>query len=81
VATKFDLQLWLLDALKSLGGSGTVAQVCKSIWESHQQELMGSENLLYTWQYDVRWAALALRKDGKLAPIGKRGSPWRLPDH
>ena len=57
MATRNELDEWLVDALKALGGSGSIVKVCKHIWEEHEEELRKSGDLLYKWQYDVRWAA------------------------
>lgn len=68
-----------MEALEELGGSGSVLDVAKIVWRRHEPELRDSGDLFYTWQYDLRWAATALRKDGKLGE-STRGSrePWRL---
>lgn len=60
------LQLWVREALGTLGGKGTVVEVSRQIWLEHEQDLRGEGNRFFTWQYDVRWAADALRKQGKL---------------
>jgi hypothetical protein len=62
MATREDLDGWLIDALKSLGGRGSIVDLCKHVWEQHETELKNSDSLLYTWQYDVRWAANRLRR-------------------
>ena len=68
MATKTDLVDWLYDALRALGGSARIPEVCKYIWEQHENELRNSGDLFYTWQYDIRWAAYQLRKSGKMKP-------------
>lgn len=68
MATKYDLQQWVEDALRSLGGSGTVVDVARAIWERHEADLRNSGDLFYTWQYDMRWAAQALRDTGRARP-------------
>lgn len=78
MATKAGLTAWVLEALHALGGSGTVTQVCKFIWDHHRDELELSGDLLYTWQYDVRWAAQILRNDGVLAPSDPKDTRWRV---
>lgn len=79
MAAKDDLQDWVLQALGELGGSGSIVDVCKHIWEVHERELRNSGDLFYTWQYDVRWAAQRLRDDGRLQPAhGRRSGPWKL---
>jgi len=75
VATKHDLQAWVLEALDVLGGSGTVTEVSKQVWHRHEAELRESGDLFFTWQYDLRWAAKGLRDRRLLAPA-KRGGPW-----
>jgi hypothetical protein len=62
MATRDDLDSWVINALTELGGSGSITNVCKRIWEQHESELKGSGDLFYTWQYDVRWAANRLRQ-------------------
>ena len=52
---------WVLDALRSLGGKGTIVAICKWVWDNHQHDLQKQGELFYTWQYDIRWVALVLR--------------------
>jgi len=79
MTSKHVLRTWVVEALASLGGSGSVVEVSKVIWERHDGELRDAGDLFYTWQYDVRWAAQALRNEGTLvAAEGRRGGPWRL---
>jgi len=56
---------WVRDALRALGGSGTIVDVCKVIWREHERDLRASGDSFYTWQYDVRWAAYSLREAGE----------------
>lgn len=80
MATRDDLDDWVLDAVVRLGGEATVIEVAREIWHRHQAELESSGDLLYTWQYDMRWAAQRLRNDKKLrvAEECPRGR-WMLP--
>ena len=73
------LQEWVVDALRDLGGSGRIVDVLKTVWKHHQREIEGSGDMFYTWQYDIRWAAMSLRKSGRLrsATDTERGS-WEL---
>ena len=57
VATKPDLMDWVVEALRHLGGRAGVVQVSKQVWNTHAADLAASEDLFYTWQYDIRWAA------------------------
>lgn len=79
MATRQDLRWWVEQAVRDQGGAATVVEVCRHIWEKHEEELRTSGDLFFTWQYDVRWAAQSLRDGGILEPKprGDR-SPWRL---
>lgn len=79
MATKGDLSKWLIDALKANGGRASIVKVCTSVWATHENELRQSGDLFFTWQYDIRWAATELRKEGGIRPAAS--SPkgiWEL---
>jgi hypothetical protein len=77
--TRSDLQPWIEDALKTCGGSASIAEVARRIWAAHEAELRASGDLFFTWQYDMRWAALTLRKRGLLSPSATSPSGvWEL---
>ena len=74
-----DLKPWVLDALRACGGRASVLEVCKYVWHHHEDDLHQGGDLFFTWQYDIRWAATALRKEGRLAPTEPKSStPWQL---
>jgi hypothetical protein len=82
MAADRNLARWVEDALKESGGSAAIVQVCKHIWLHHREDLEAAGDLFYTWQYDVRWAAHTLRREGKLLPVDT--SPkgvWQLAHH
>ncbi|GIW05494.1 MAG: hypothetical protein KatS3mg060_0299 [Dehalococcoidia bacterium] len=66
MATRLDLRNWIIEALQALGGRGTPIEVSRVIWERHEADLRRSGNLFYDWQYQLRWAATALRAEGTL---------------
>jgi hypothetical protein len=66
-----------MDALRAHNGQATIVEVAKHIWDHHEAELRAAGDLFFTWQYDMRWAALELRKEGRLAPSQGRG-PWQI---
>jgi hypothetical protein len=76
---KLTLEDWVREALKKLDGSAPLIQVAKQIWSAHEVELRSAGDLFYTWQYDMRWAAERLRKQGvmKKVAISPRGV-WEL---
>ena len=79
MASRVELQDWVIAALKSHGGAASIVQVAKHIWAHHEAELRASGDLFYTWQYDMRWACTRLRerKVVQAAETSDRGE-WRL---
>jgi hypothetical protein len=75
VLTRDDLEAWVLAALKELGGKARIKDVAKVIWNTHRAKLETTD-LLYTWQYDMRWAATKLRKKKKLKEADNK--VWEL---
>lgn len=76
MATKLDLDGWVLQAVADCGGEATVTETAKAIWRLHHRDLEASGDLFFTWQYDMRWAAERLRKAGKLTLAGRK---WARP--
>jgi len=79
MVTRDILEKMVIEALKKNSGKASVLEVSKFIWENYHKKLMKSGDMLYTWQYEVRWVAVNLRKKGLLKPAAsnKRGE-WRL---
>ena len=74
-----DLIPWVLEALNELGGNGRPVDVCRVVWENHQDELMASGEMVYKWQYEIRWAKQQLRDSGTiLAPNESPHGVWML---
>jgi hypothetical protein len=65
MATREDLEGWLIEGLTELGGRGSIVEVCKH----HESDMRASSDLFYTWQYDVRWAANRLRRGGRMKSV------------
>jgi len=79
MATKHDLRTWIVDALKETGAPMHHVRIAEHVWRHHEEELRQSGDLFFTWQYDLRWAAQTLRKEGVLAPIAGQGDGmWTL---
>ena len=72
---KTDLEKWIVEALRELGNRAGIADICKHIWDHHEQELRASGRYFYTWQYDMRWAGQDLQRSGKLK---KHATFWEL---
>ena len=79
MATKTDLQEWILLALEQMGGKGKIIDICKHIWANHEVELRRSGDLFYTWQYDMRWAGQKLRDSNILKKTnGMKLDCWQI---
>ncbi len=39
---------WLVEALKAKSGSASIVELCKYVWEHHEEDLRESEALFYT---------------------------------
>ena len=63
---KEDLPDLLYKTIDSIGGEGSIVEICRAFWNQYESELKRSGDLFYTWQYDIRWAATTLRKYGKM---------------
>ena len=76
---RHDLEELVLEALKALGGRGTIVEIAREIWIRNEAELRVSGDLFFTWQYDIRWAKKRLR-DRNLLKVVKSGqkSVWVL---
>lgn len=66
--TKDDLCELVVRALRANGGKARIVDICKYIWENHENDLHHSGDLFFTWQYDMRWAGQKLRDQGVLLP-------------
>ena len=79
MAHREDLRKWLTEALEANNGIASIVEVCKYVWQKYENELRRSGDLFYTWQYDIRWAAAQLRKEGiiRAANLSPKGI-WEL---
>jgi len=59
---------WVEEALGQLGGSAKILDICKRVWELHEADIQAAGDLLYEWQYEIRWAGDLLRREGVIRP-------------
>lgn len=73
------MESWIVEALRAHSGRLSLVEVAKHVWLAHEVELRASGDAFYTWQYDLRWAADKLRRQGTLkdSAICERGV-WEL---
>lgn len=77
--TKKDLKTFIVNALQAKNNKAKLLDVCKFIWTNYEVELRNSGDLFFTWQYDVRWAATQLRKEGVLKAVeDQQNGCWEL---
>jgi len=71
----------IVDILKQCGGKSPIIKVCKMVWENHENRLRGSGDMFFDWQYQIRWAATHLRKDGIMKKVNNSEKGiWELED-
>jgi hypothetical protein len=76
LATRYDLESWIIEALGGFPNQrGKIVDICRHVWAIHEQDLRSSDDLFFTWQYDIRWAANRLRdrkimKPAEMSPKG-----------
>lgn len=66
--TKDELKTAVLSAIRANGGKAQLIEIAKYIWDNHENELRASGDRFYRWQYEMRWLANELRREGKLEP-------------
>lgn len=59
---------WVVEALNDLGGRARFLDISKHVWEHHEADIRAIDDLLYEWQYELRWSAYFLRRAGTLRP-------------
>ncbi|MEG1070867.1 MAG: hypothetical protein RSE01_03480 [Akkermansia sp.] len=71
-----DLPNILYDIIKSLNGKATMMDVFKCFWNKYGNQLTINDDLFYTWNYDIRWAATKLRKEDRMKPASRRENSY-----
>jgi hypothetical protein len=70
---------WVVEVLKQAGGRASILEIAKAVWELHEADIRAGGDLLYEWQYELRWAGDILRRDGVLRPSeDTRRGIWEL---
>ncbi len=66
---------WVEEALRELGGAASILDICKKVWALHEPDIRNGGDLLYEWQYEIRWAGDLLRRNGVIRPaeVSPRG--------
>jgi len=73
------MKAWVVEALEAHGGKARILDICKYVWKAHENDIKQTDNLLFEWQYEIRWAGSLLRKEGVIRPAdsSSRGT-WEL---
>jgi len=75
---KKDLPDLLYNTIKSLKGRSSMMAIFREFWRTHASKLKDEDELFYTWNYDIRWAATQLRKEGRMKPACSQENPHGL---
>lgn len=51
-------------------------EVFRKFWKDYKHQLSETDDIFYTWNYDIRWAATALRKQKKMKPATKKENTY-----
>lgn len=62
----------LYKIIEKNGGRATMMEVFRSFWKHYGQNFTESDDMFYTWNYDIRWAATELRKKGRMKPANTK---------
>jgi hypothetical protein len=65
-------------AIKHHGGKATIVEIAKHIWSKYESEIRRSGDVLYTWQYEMRWAGDILVKSGRIAKGKTANGIWEI---
>ena len=73
------IEKMLIDALQYFGKPTLITDVNRYIWNKYENDIRMSDEMLYKWQYQLRWAFTNLKKDG-VCDFNKQGqnSLWLL---
>ena len=75
-----DLPDLLYKTIQSLGGKASMMDIFREFWKLYASKLDPAEDMFYTWNYDIRWAATELRKNGRMKPAHSKENPEELVD-
>lgn len=75
-----DLPDLLYKTIQSLGGKASMMDIFREFWKLYANKLDPAEDMFYTWNYDIRWAATELRKNGRMKPAHSKENPGELED-
>ena len=78
IISKDDLPRLLEDVLKEMNGNGYILDISKKFWIKYKDNITPDNNLFYTWQYDIRWAATELRKNNIMVRPDLEKGLWTL---
>jgi len=70
---------WVEESLRLLGGSASILEIARHVWNNHEADIRNAGDLLYEWQYELRWSGDLLRREGIIRPAdaSPRGV-WQL---
>ena len=67
------IEKMLIDALQYFGKPTLITDVNRYIWNKYENDIRMSDEMLYKWQYQLRWAATMLHQKGTIT-MDKKGT-------
>ncbi|MDD4815529.1 MAG: hypothetical protein PHQ62_00095 [Clostridia bacterium] len=74
--TRKDLPDILYNIIHQLGGKPNMMEIFKKFWKEYGSNFTTDDDIFYTWNYDIRWAATQLRKQRKMKPASTRENTY-----
>jgi hypothetical protein len=62
----------------NFNGRAEMMDIFKKFYKVYEDALKNSDDLFYTWNYDIRWAATELRKQKIMKPASSKENPEGL---
>lgn len=75
-----DLPNILYQIIEELGGRAKMMDIFKSFWAKYKNVLNENDDIFYTWNYDIRWAATQLRKEKRMKPAKTIENTYGAPE-
>ncbi|MBT9448783.1 hypothetical protein ICN84_01690 [Akkermansia glycaniphila] len=77
--TRKDLPNILYQLLQKLGGKASMMTIFREFWKVYGNQLSPTDDMFYTWNYDIRWAATQLRQQKRMRGASTKENTHGVP--